>query len=232
MQRGPWLVQIIDDEIVILMAVSRAYRDKQVDIITAANAEQALAQMEAFNFDLFLLDLDIKNCCGFALLRTMTEKFPEIPVILMTTKNTQNPELLMQIEQARPLGCWHLLEKPFDYNNLKAYIDRGFVERFASCTGNDACEVASHEQRRCRRFSRYESINISLPLSTENPLRTNSYLATLTDISVGGIGLTTKKALAPQQAIRFDEKFMHQSGIVVWSHVVNDRTCRAGIRFT
>ena len=106
MQRGPWLVQIIDDEIVILMAVSRAYRDKQVDIITAANAEQALAQMEAFNFDLFLLDLDIKNCCGFALLKTMTEKFPEIPVILMTTKSTQNPELLAQIEQARPLGCW------------------------------------------------------------------------------------------------------------------------------
>ncbi len=233
MHRGPWQVQIIDDEIVILLAVSRAYRDKPIDIITATNADQALAQMNTFNFDLFLLDLDMKARCSFNLLKVISERFPDIPVILMTTGDTGSGKLLQQITDVRTQGCWHLLEKPFDLKKLTGFIERGLQESSSVREGNQLCEVADqHEQRRCKRFSRFERLNLSLPTAMDDSRQTVPLLATLTDISVGGLGLTTRKTLVERQRVQFDEKFMHQSGIVVWSQMQEDKTCRAGICFT
>lgn len=232
MRKGPWQVQIIDDEIVILLAVARAYRDKPVDIITAHNADKALAQMEVFNFDLFLLDLDMKDRSSFQLLEIMTERSPHIPVILMTTKDTASPQLLDKIGEVRRRGCWHLLEKPFDYRKLLSFIERGLEESAMSARGSRYCAVSdSDEKRRCRRFSRNEQINIFLSAGEERlECHTVPFLATLTDLSVGGLGLSCRKRLAEKQNIQFDEKFMHQSGTVVWS-LEDGQVWRAGVSF-
>jgi CheY-like chemotaxis protein len=233
MRRGPWQVQIIDDEVVILLAVSRAYRDKSVDIVTASNAVQALAQMDIFNFDLFLLDLDMKDRCSYKLLKTMTERFPDIPVILMTTGDIESKQLARQVEEVRLQGCWHLLEKPFDYKKLTSVIDRGLQERSVFGAGGRQCgSSGSHGKRRCRRFPRIEQINLSLPTHQEKSDQSVSFPATLTDISVGGLGLTSPRKLVAPQLVHFDEKFMHQSGVIVWSRIRDDQTFRAGIKFT
>ena len=232
MRKSPWQVQIIDEEVVILLAVSRAYRDKSVDIVTATNVDQALVQMDIFNFDLFLLDLDLKGCCSFRLLRIMTERFPDIPVVLMTTGDIESKQLLEQIEAIRSQSCWHLLEKPFDYKKLTSFIDRALQARLIAASGNHLCAVAKeHEKRRCKRFSRFEQLNMSFPSTPVESCQTVSFLATLIDISVGGLGLTTRKQLTVPQLINFDEKFMHQSGVIVWSRAQDDQICRAGIQF-
>src|SRR6056297_2550030 len=112
MGKRPWQVQVITSEIVIQLAVARAYRSKPVDIITAAKSEQALSQIDVFAFDLFVLDLDFKDGCSLSLLKTMTERDVEAPVILLTTGEVESRSPKRQIEQIRPEGCWHLLEKP------------------------------------------------------------------------------------------------------------------------
>ena len=232
MRKGPLQVQIIDEEIVILLAVSRAYRNKPIDIISADNADKALAQMAVFNVNLFLLDLDMKDRSSFQLLEIMTERSPEIPVILMTTKDTTAPELLNKIAEVRTRGCWHLLEKPFDYQKLLSFIDRGLEESALLSKDSHLCVApGASEKRRCRRFSRMEQINIYYAADeTEQDSRCLPFLATLTDLSVGGIGLESKKKLHEKQLIRFDEKFMHQSGIVIWSR--EGELChRAGVSF-
>ncbi|WP_029912570.1 PilZ domain-containing protein [Pelobacter seleniigenes] len=231
MRKGPWQVQIIDEEIVILLAVSRAYRNKPIDIISADNADKALAQMAVFNVNLFLLDLDMKDRSSFHLLEIMTERSPEIPVILMTTQDTTAPGLLDRIAEVRTRGCWHLLEKPFDYQKLLSFIDRGLEESLQSSRSSQLCATAgAAEKRRCRRFSRLEQINVYLADEQEPDSRCLPFLATLTDLSVGGIGLETRKKLYEKQLIHFDEKFMHQSGMVVWSRE-EDLGHRAGISF-
>jgi DNA-binding response OmpR family regulator len=232
MSRGPWQLQIIDDEVVILLAVSRAYRDKSIKIVTASTAEQALSQMDVFNFDLFMLDLDMKDRCSFSLLKTMTERFPESTVILMTTGDVESTTLIKQIEELRPHGRWHLLEKPFNYKKLTVFIERALQERSCDCPDSSPCLLDNQsDKRRCRRFSRYEKINASLPANIDESCQTVPFLATLMDISVGGLCLTTSKQLTRLQAIKFDEKLMHQSGVVVWSQLQDDQNYRAGIRF-
>ncbi|WP_321390137.1 response regulator [uncultured Desulfuromusa sp.] len=232
MNRTVKRVQIIDDEIVILMAVSRAHRHKPVDIIPASNIDQALEQMDIFAFNLFILDLDIKGCCGFQLLEQMTRRFPEIPVILMTTQDIQSLALMNKINKIRSQCCWHLLEKPFDYKKLVGFIDRALqVSEFENVPSCQHEGFAGLEKRSCRRFSRCEQINISRPSVSDSSSVSPAFCARLADISVGGLGVATRKALMSGEVVHFDEKFMHQSGTVVWSRPQKGQIHKSGIRF-
>lgn len=220
-------IQIISDEVMILMALARAYRNSSVDVITAGNKDQALKQIEVFNFQLFLLDLDIKDQSGFELLASVSRNHAGVPVILLTTTDIQTPALLQQVEDCRPYGCWHLLEKPFELKKLTSAIERGLLEHSFEDTDALNCGLPKpSDLRRCRRFSRSEPISISLSSTSQPPF----FPATLTDISVGGLGLTTAAPLVPNHQISFDEKFMHQSGVVVWSGGTSS-SFRSGIRF-
>jgi CheY-like chemotaxis protein len=231
MSKGPMQVQIVGDEMVLLLAVSRAYRDKAVDIVPAVNMDQALEQMNIFSFRLFLLDLDMKDCCGFYLLETMTRRFPETPVILLTTADIQSIPLIDRIQEIRQQYCWHIVEKPFDYKKLIGFIDRALhASEFAKASGCQNMISEHAEKRRCRRFSRFERINISRPAFPNTSLSPPVF-ATLTDISVGGLGVATGKALGLGEAVHFDEKFMHQSGTVVWCQIQKDQIYKSGIRF-
>lgn len=232
MGKRPWQVQVITSEIVIQLAVARAYRSKPVDIITAAKSEQALSQIDVFAFDLFVLDLDFKDGCSLSLLKTMTERDVAAPVILLTTGEVESRSLKRQIEQIRPAGCWHLLEKPFELQKLSGFIERGLLERQSACCFKaDSHSPAGAEQRRCRRFSRQERINL-FPAKGENdsgPATETS--ATMTDISLGGFGVMTEKPLLSGQTLSFNEKFMYNSGIVIWTRTEETGRCRAGVSF-
>ncbi len=118
----PARVQIVTDQSVILSAVSRAYRNKPVDIVTAPNTSLAQEQQDVIGFDLFLLDLDMTESCSFKLLAVMTERFPQVPIILMTTGDAQSKEMIAKIEAIRSASTWSLLEKPFKYKKLVDYI--------------------------------------------------------------------------------------------------------------
>lgn len=232
MNRAVKQVQIIDDEIVMLMAISRAYRYKPVDIIPAVSRAQALEQMETFNFSLFMLDLDIKGCCGFQLLERMTSRFPATPVILMTTMDSQSIALIDKINKIRSQCLWYILEKPFNYKKLVGFIDRAL--QASDFERESGCQLDSSdclEKRRCHRFSRFERINISRSNVEDSAYLSPALSATLTDISVGGLGVATRKALVSGEAVQFDEKFMHQSGTVVWCRVQKDHIYKSGIRF-
>lgn len=220
-------IQIISDEVMMLMAISRAYRNSTVDVITAGNKAQALKQLEIFQFQVLLLDLDIKDQSGFELLQTVSRNHAGVPVILLTTGDSRAPELLEQIQACRPYGCWHVMEKPFELKKLTGAIERGLLEHTFD-DSEAACSLPlPTDLRRCRRFARKEPINISLRGDAAPPF----FPATLTDISVSGIGLATSTPLPTQQRISFDEKFMHQSGVVVWS-IGAAGGFRAGVRFT
>lgn len=219
-------VQIISDEVMLLMALARAYRNSSVDVITASNKEQALRQLEVFQFQVMLLDLGLKDLSGFELLQTLSRTHAGVPVLMLTTGDSRDPEVLDQINACRPYGCWHLMEKPFELKKLTSAIERGLLEH----TFDDSDILCSlpkpNDQRRCRRFPRREQISISLRSDPAPPF----FPATLTDISVSGIGLTTSSPLPTNQRISFDQKFMHQSGVVIWSRGHADGF-QSGVRF-
>ena len=232
MDKGPWQVQIVTDELMLMLAVSRAYRNKSVDIITASNVEKAQAQLDVFKFDLFLLDLDIKDGSSLDLLTFMTVRYPKVPVILMTTGEIESKPLIARIEAIRSHYCWHLLEKPFDYKKLTGFIDRGLQEYQDADLACHPRTPEQFERRRCQRSSRFEQIPMIVSAAVSSSSQTISLHVTLTDISVGGIGVTASSPLTLNAEVHFDKKFMHQSGIVIWSEVQQNQTWRSGLKFT
>ncbi len=113
-------IQITTDETTIRLAVSRAFRDTSIDPVVASNTFQALSQLDVFDFDLFLLDLDMKDGCAFELLETMSERFPRVPTILLTTIDSHSQELINRIKEIRFDCCWDILTNLSTIRNWSA----------------------------------------------------------------------------------------------------------------
>lgn len=83
-------VLVVDDALADRVLVSGLVR-KRIDstILEAADGRQALAQIEAHHPDIVLTDLHMPEMNGLELVTSVKEKFPEIPVLLMTAKGSE-----------------------------------------------------------------------------------------------------------------------------------------------
>ena len=51
------------------------------------------------------------------------------------------------------------------------------------------------------------------------------------DISVGGVGLVTNYPLPVSQVLSLKSETMEKTGVVAWSRMLDDNTCKAGVCF-
>ena len=82
MGKFSWQIQITTDETTMLVALTRAYRNSLIEVLTATSASQALAQLANGDFQLMLIDLDMRRQEGFDLLRDVSRLRAGIPLLL------------------------------------------------------------------------------------------------------------------------------------------------------
>ncbi|SHJ38241.1 Response regulator receiver domain-containing protein [Malonomonas rubra DSM 5091] len=230
MKIAPRKVLLIDSEMLIHLAVSQAYRDKGPYFITAASNKEALTKMDIFSFDLFLLALDLKDVESLELLKTIDERFPEAPVILMTNGATEYCSLLEKIEETRKHGTWQLIEKPFNLDILTVLIERCLHEQERDQISKEQ-DSEGHEKRCYLRSSHVQTIQLLIDAADSGYKEEKSVRATLTDVSDGGLGLVTKYPLKKSQSIRFAGGSISKSGVVAWTALMDNHICRAGVQF-
>ena len=122
------------------------------------------------------------------------------------------------------------MTKPFNLCQMNTIVEQALAtEDFPGKFGLAENETA---KRRCKRIVYHEKIRLFL--NVVDPEETNrwSLSAKTVDISDDGIGLVTDFPLKVAQIVDFDKSLNHKSGVVVWSKLLEDRTCRAGIKFT
>ncbi len=110
---------IIDDHEMVregLKAMLLAEPDFSI-VGDAANAEQALAMIERLRPDVVLLDVRLPGISGVEICRTITEKYPEIAVIILTTFTDE--QLVSQCIQA---GARGFIVKDIERFDLKRSI--------------------------------------------------------------------------------------------------------------
>ncbi len=110
---------IIDDHEMVregLKAILIAEPDFNI-IGEAANAEQALELVERLRPDIALLDIRLPGVSGIEVCRTMTERYPETAVIILTTFTDEN--LVAQCVQA---GARGFIVKDIERFDLKRAI--------------------------------------------------------------------------------------------------------------
>jgi len=110
---GNETILIVDDELSLLDLSSEILRLHNYHILTAENAEQALAILKAEHVDLMLSDVVMPEMDGFQLALIVQERYPNVKIQL-TSGFTDNRHL----EFAGTSLQKNLLQKPFNSNSL------------------------------------------------------------------------------------------------------------------
>ena len=102
-------ILIVDDEDRMRLSLSLILQKEKYHVDTAANAEEALAQLGSYEYDLMFLDLNMPGMSGIDLLVEIHKHYPDIPVLILTAHAALESAI-----QAVRLGARDYLIKPIE----------------------------------------------------------------------------------------------------------------------
>ncbi len=118
-------ILVVDDEETIREIVSSMLRSAQFQTCQASSGTEALALFDSGQeFDLVLSDLMMAEMDGIALLERAKERFPAMPVVMVTAVHDIQVAL-----QALRNGAYDYLLKPFEREQLLATVRRALETR-------------------------------------------------------------------------------------------------------
>lgn len=110
-------ILLVDDEIEFLEAMSDRMAVRDMKVVTASSALEAIERVEKDVFDAIILDYQLPEMDGFMALKNIKEIQPESQIILLTGFATVEKR-----DKAIQMGALDLLEKPVDLNLLSEKI--------------------------------------------------------------------------------------------------------------
>jgi DNA-binding NarL/FixJ family response regulator len=80
-------VMIVDDHALVRRGMSYVVREcfPEADVLEAGSANEALAVMDKNGMDIALVDVRMPDFDGLELLRSLKERWPDVPVIMLST---------------------------------------------------------------------------------------------------------------------------------------------------
>ncbi len=117
-------VLLVDDEKDFLESMSERMRLRGMDVTTASSAKEALAKSESGVFDAVILDYQLPEMDGLAVLKKIKAKHPETQIILLTG----HASLKGSVEAIKG-GASDYLEKPTDMQALATKIKQAKAEK-------------------------------------------------------------------------------------------------------
>jgi two-component system KDP operon response regulator KdpE len=109
-------VLVVDDEVQILRALRRALVARGYDVVTAADGEDAIAEVEAVMPDLVVLDLNLPGIDGMEVCRRL-RGWTSVPILILSVREDERGKV-----QALDLGADDYLTKPFGVEELLARV--------------------------------------------------------------------------------------------------------------
>lgn len=116
-------VLVADDEASIRELLTRTLALAEYDVVTAGDAQSAIAQLRSQSFDLFITDLRMPGTDGLSLVREVKRLKPELPVIIITGYSNESSAI-----EAVNLGVGGYLTKPFRVPQVLAAAARALGE--------------------------------------------------------------------------------------------------------
>lgn len=111
------LILIIEDEPRISSFIAKGLKAAGFIPTVCATAREGYAQARSGNFELIILDLGLPDEDGFSLLRRMRESHIDIPVIILTARNSVD-DTVAGLQN----GADDYMAKPFHFDELLARV--------------------------------------------------------------------------------------------------------------
>jgi two-component system response regulator AtoC len=116
-------ILVADDDNAIRTLLKTFLEGEDFEVIEATNGQEALEGLRSGSYDLVLLDMRLPGMTGLEVLKQLSAKQGEVPVILMTAYGSPNTAI-----QASSLGVYGYITKPFELDDVLHNINR-FFER-------------------------------------------------------------------------------------------------------
>jgi len=228
-------ILIVDDEHLILHALSSVFRRDDMSVRAVACGKDALAELDKNVFNLCFLDIHLPDMSGLDIMRKVRKDSPSTRIVVMTATEV-DAEMLKSIQENANL----LLSKPFDLDRVKGFVEHFFVNgkpvfgtrrRFYNDQDNDGfVNWLFEEKRQQARYATMEPISCSLVTGDQGRM---DFSANILDINDAGMCIQAECSLNPGSVLRFSnssEPFY--PGVVRWSvKTKSTGSCRAGIQF-
>ena len=111
-------ILVVDDNLLILMALSRFLR-KIALVKVASTAEEALEAIGEQHYDLCFLDFILPGMTGLDAMKIINEQFPNTKVAIMTG-TLLNEAMKEQVDDY----AYTFIEKPFALSDIEGVVER------------------------------------------------------------------------------------------------------------
>jgi CheY-like chemotaxis protein len=117
----PKTILVIDDESVTRRVVIHALKVLDVDVLSAADGAEALAQAQAHEIALAIVDINLPDIDGFEVMRQLKQMphMQDVPMIAFTARNQTDDQ-----DTAEEVGASGLFYKPFSTMELRELVKR------------------------------------------------------------------------------------------------------------
>ncbi len=165
-------IWIIDDDRSIRWVLEKAFKQSGMSIQSFESADKVLSLLESEEPDALITDIRMPGISGLELLQTVNEKYPDLPVIIMTAHSDLDSAV-----SAYQGGAFEYLPKPFDVDDAVELVRRAVDHRLEqSQAGNEESGLQNMEiigaapsmQEVFRAIGRLSSSNITVLINGES----------------------------------------------------------------
>jgi FixJ family two-component response regulator/glycine cleavage system H lipoate-binding protein len=111
---------LVDDEDVVLDSTLRILKSEGYSLDGVSTAEDAIELLDEKSYRMMITDLMMPGISGFQLLEKVRDKFPLMPIIIITGYATLN-----NIMDSFNRGAFDFIPKPFSFDELLSVVGRG-----------------------------------------------------------------------------------------------------------
>ncbi len=112
-------ILVVDDEKLIRWSLKERLTREGFSVAEAEDGKSATAALDRELPDLVLLDMRLPDTDGLAILKSIQERSPEIPVLIVTAYSTVDTAV-----EAMKLGAYDYVAKPFNMDELAITVKR------------------------------------------------------------------------------------------------------------
>ena len=113
---------VVDDEVSILLAFRKAFREPAVTVLTAETAAQGLDVARQRHPDVIVLDVHLPDMSGLEMLQRLRELDARSPIIFITGRSTTDTAI-----EAMKLGAYEYLLKPVELSVLRQVVEKALA---------------------------------------------------------------------------------------------------------
>ena len=106
-------ILVVDDQKIVLDSCKRILEEDGFAVTLATSADEAVEWIKTETFSLMLVDIKMPGRDGMSLMRQVKEKWPHIPIIVMSGYTT--PETIAEVSE---MDAATFIAKPFTPDEL------------------------------------------------------------------------------------------------------------------